>query len=63
MKNVVTIVIPTYNNIDGLKYQLNYFKGENYDVVVVDNRPNEDKLKLAKASRSWSKLAKTGMLI
>jgi len=42
----LTVIIPTLSNFSGLKYQLNYFKGENYDVVVVDNGPNKDKEEL-----------------
>ncbi len=43
VKKVVTVVIPTLNNINGLAYLLNYFKEKSYDVVIVDNQPNEEK--------------------
>jgi len=46
MKPNLTVIIPTLSNFSGLKYLLNYFKGENYDVVVVDNGPDPKKEKL-----------------
>ncbi len=38
VKNVLTVVIPTLNNINGLTHLLNYFKNTQYEVVVVDNK-------------------------
>lgn len=38
MKTDLTVIIPTLNNVNGLKYLLNYFKGKPYKVVVVDNK-------------------------
>lgn len=38
VKKVVTAVIPTLNNTNGLAYLLNYFKNTQYEVVVVDNK-------------------------
>lgn len=38
MKANLSIIIPTLNNVEGLKYLLNYFKDKEYDVVVVDNK-------------------------
>ncbi len=38
VKKVVTVVIPTLNNINGLTYLLNYFKNTQYEVIVVDNK-------------------------
>jgi len=46
MNNKVTVIIPTLNNIRGLKYLLHYFKDKPYKVVVVDNKPNEEKKKI-----------------
>lgn len=39
VKNIVTVIIPTLNNITGLAYLLNYLKNKQYEVVVVDNIP------------------------
>ena len=52
MKNKLSIVIPTLNNIKGLNYLLNYFKDTQYEVVVVDNKPNEEKKKIAELVKS-----------
>jgi len=38
MKNDLTVIIPTLNNVKGLHYLLKYFKDKPYKVVVVDNR-------------------------
>ena len=38
VKKVITIVIPTLNNTNGLTYLLNYFKNTQYEVIVVDNK-------------------------
>lgn len=38
MKDQVSIVIPTLNNIKGLKYLLDYFKDKPYKVVVINNK-------------------------
>jgi len=35
---LLTVVIPTYNNVEGLKYLLNYFKDKPYKIVIVDNK-------------------------
>lgn len=43
MKNNLTVIIPTYNNVKGLNYLLNYFKNKGYNLVVVDNKPDQDK--------------------
>ena len=42
----LSVIIPTLNNKEGLKYLLNYFKNTQYDVVIVDNKPNEEKKKI-----------------
>jgi GT2 family glycosyltransferase len=39
----VSIIIPTLNNISGLKYLLSYFKDKRYQVIVVDNDPRHEK--------------------
>jgi len=52
MKNKLSIVIPTLNNIKGLNYLLNYFKDTQYEVVVVDNKPNEEKKKIVELVKS-----------
>lgn len=38
MKANLSIVIPTLNNVKGLKYLLNYFKDKLYKVTIVDNK-------------------------
>lgn len=38
VKKVLTVVIPTLNNTNGLTYLLNYFKNTQYEIVVVDNK-------------------------
>jgi GT2 family glycosyltransferase len=38
MKGRVSIIIPTLNNIKGLKYLLDYFKNKPYKVVVINNK-------------------------
>jgi len=37
MKSRLTVVIPTLNNVKGLRYLLRYFKDKPYKVVVIDN--------------------------
>lgn len=39
----ITIIIPTSNNVQGLKYLLNYFKDKPYQLIVVDNQPSDSK--------------------
>ncbi|MCR4313610.1 MAG: glycosyltransferase, partial [Candidatus Roizmanbacteria bacterium] len=34
----LSVIIPTLNNNEGLKYLLNFFKNKLYEVVVVDNK-------------------------
>ena len=46
MKNDLTVIIPTLNNVKGLHYLLKYFKDKPYKVVVVDNKPNEEKKRI-----------------
>ncbi len=38
MKNKLSVIIPTLNNINGLKYLSNYFKEKPYKIVVADNK-------------------------
>jgi len=38
MESKVSIIIPTLNNVAGIKYLLNYFKDKPYKIVVVDNK-------------------------
>jgi len=38
MNASLSIIIPTFNNVKGLKYLLNYFKDKHYKVIVVDNK-------------------------
>ncbi len=38
VKNNLTIIIPTLNNVEGLKYLTNYFKEKPHKVVIVDNK-------------------------
>ncbi len=42
----ITIVIPTFNNITGLRYLLDYFKDKPYQIIVVDNGKITQSLKL-----------------
>jgi len=51
-KSVLSIIFPTLNNTSGLTYLLNYFKNTQYDVVVVDNKPNEEKKKIVELVKS-----------
>jgi len=39
----LNVIIPTYNNIKGLQYLLDYFKDKNYQVIVVDNKMSVEK--------------------
>src|SRR3989338_3916747 len=34
----LSVIIPTLNNVKGIKYLLNYFKDKPYKVIVVDNK-------------------------
>lgn len=34
----LSVIIPTLNNVKGLKYLLNYFKDKPYKIVVIDNK-------------------------
>ena len=34
----LSVIIPTLNNKEGIKYLLNYFKNTQYEVVIVDNK-------------------------
>jgi len=52
VKNVLTVVIPTLNNINGIAYLFDYFKEKSYDVVIVDNQPNEEKKKIVELVKS-----------
>jgi len=38
MSSSLSIVIPTLNNVKGLKYLLNYFKDKPYKVVIINNK-------------------------
>ncbi len=44
----VSIIIPTLSNFEGLKNQLRYFKDKPYEVVIVDNKPTEEKKQFVK---------------
>ena len=37
MKNRLTVIIPTLNNLEGIKYLRRYFRDKDYGLVVVDN--------------------------
>ncbi|MFA6016650.1 MAG: glycosyltransferase family 2 protein [Patescibacteria group bacterium] len=37
METDLTVIIPTYNNLEGLQYLLNYFKDKEFKVIVVGN--------------------------
>ena len=41
----ISIIIPTFNNVSGVNYLLNYFKDEPYQVIVIDNNPKIKKFK------------------
>ncbi len=38
MKLSLSVIIPTLNNVKGVKYLLNYFKNKSYKIVVVNNK-------------------------
>lgn len=38
IKTELSVIIPTLNNVKGLKYLLNYFKNKPYNVTVIDNK-------------------------
>ena len=38
MKTNLTVVVPTLNNVKGLKYLRNYFSGKEFRLIVVDNK-------------------------
>lgn len=61
MKNKLTVVIPTLNNIRGLNYLKNYFLKKSYEVVVVDNSKNN--LGFAGGVNEGAKNAKTKWLL
>ena len=44
----VSIIIPTLSNFEGLKDQLRYFRDKSYEVVIVDNKPTEEKKQFVK---------------
>jgi GT2 family glycosyltransferase len=46
VKTNVSLIIPTLNNVNGLKFILNYFKDKDFKVIVVDNCPTEEKKKV-----------------
>ncbi len=48
MKTIISlsIIIPTLNNVKGLKNLLTYFKDKPYKVVVIDNKPTNEKKQL-----------------
>ncbi|MFA6081605.1 MAG: glycosyltransferase [Patescibacteria group bacterium] len=37
MDSSLAVIIPNYNNIEGLHYLLSYFKKKPYEIIVVDN--------------------------
>ena len=37
IKNSLTVIIPTFNNIKGIEYLENYFKNKEYQIIVIDN--------------------------
>ncbi|MDO9027643.1 MAG: glycosyltransferase [Candidatus Roizmanbacteria bacterium] len=43
MKTELTAIIPTYNNVNGLKYLLSYFKDKDCQIIVVDNKTSKEK--------------------
>ncbi len=43
MNSDLSVIIPTYNNVKGLEYLLNYFEDKPYKVVVVDNKTSKEK--------------------
>ncbi|OGK56342.1 hypothetical protein A3J15_03215 [Candidatus Roizmanbacteria bacterium RIFCSPLOWO2_02_FULL_38_10] len=49
--NQVTAIIPTYNNIKGLKYVVGFLQKRKIPTIVVDNKPDDEKLHFAKATR------------
>ena len=46
MESKVSLIIPTLNNTKGLRYLLDYFKDKNYQIIVIDNKPSDEKRKI-----------------
>ncbi|MBI5122973.1 glycosyltransferase family 2 protein [Candidatus Roizmanbacteria bacterium] len=44
----LSVIIPTLNNVKGLKYLLEFFKDKEIQIIVVDNKPEEEKQKFIK---------------
>ena len=57
----LSIIIPTLNNVKGLKYLLNYFKDEPYKVVVIDNKKKN--LGFARGVNKGAKNVKTKWIL
>jgi GT2 family glycosyltransferase len=43
--NLFTIIIPTYSNTNGLKSILSYLINRNFQIIIIDNQPTEEKKK------------------
>ena len=61
MKTSLTAIIPTLNNIQGLKYLKDYFKEKPYKIVIVDNAKKN--LGFAGAVNKGARDAKTKWLL
>lgn len=44
----VSVVVPTLNNIDGIRYLADYFRDKKSHLIVIDNHPTEEKRKFLK---------------
>ncbi|MGB9883587.1 MAG: glycosyltransferase family 2 protein, partial [Microgenomates group bacterium] len=45
MNYKVSVIIPTLDNVEGIKYLVNYFKNKkDYQLIIIDNKPEVKKL-------------------
>lgn len=45
---MISIIIPTLTNVNGLKNLLYYLKKIPYEIIIIDNQPNDQKMALIK---------------
>jgi len=61
MESEISIIIPTLNNVKGIKYLSNYFKDKLYKVIIVDNK--EKNLGFAGGVNRGAKSVKTKWMV
>lgn len=49
----LSIIIPTFNNFDGLSYQLDYFKDKSYQLIIIDNKQDKKNKDLVKKFENY----------